>query len=148
MAPKNHNSLSLRTLIINIASKKGKKECNENIFKKFYKHQCKTSLKSPERSVKALLVSVAPCFYLTSRKVGRKSSINVPAILKPKSRVFHGLNTMIISEVPNTSCYGILSRLNSQVLNFSREINNDSLKLVSSERAFEHKTFAHFRWFK
>lgn len=148
MAPKNYNSLSLRTLTVNIASKKGKKECNENIFKNFYKYQCKISLKSPERSLKALLVLVAPCFYLTSRKVGRKSSISVPAILKPKSRVFHGLKTMIIPEAHNISCYGILSRLNSQVLNFSRETNNDSQKLGSTERAFEHKTFAHFRWFK
>ena len=141
------SNVNIKVFTINIAMKKGKKEGNEKSFKNFYKQQCKTSLKRPAKSFSSLLVSVSPSFYLTRYGANRKSPISIPSVLKPKSRVFYGFKIIVAPKVQSN--LGLTYLLNLQITDFSRKkINNDSEKFKSSRLAFEHKAFAHFRWFK
>lgn len=146
MVPKKLKPLNIRKKAVNIAFTAGRKERNEKSCSQFCRTQSKTYLKRPIESLKAVLISEAPIFKTTIKKVG-KSAANIPSIFNAKSRIYYGLKTMLFykkNPKPN-----LQSRLNLYIKDFSFQIKCDSiLKLENVKKSFEQKTLAHFRWFK
>lgn len=146
MVPKNLKSLNIRKKAVNIAFTAGKKERNEKSCSQFCRAQSKTYTKRPLESLKAVLLSEAPIFKTTIKKVG-KSATNIPSIFNSKSRIYYGLRTILLYR--KNSKPNLQSRLNLSISNFSFQIKCDSiLKSENVKKSFEQKTFAHFRWFK
>ena len=71
MVPKKFKSPNIRKKAVNIAFTAGKKERTEKSCSHFCRVQAKTYLKRSLESLKAVLVSEAPIFKTTIKKVGR-----------------------------------------------------------------------------
>ena len=147
MAPKKFKPFNIRKKSVNIAFIEGKKERTEKSCSYFCRVQAKTYVKRPLDSLKSVLISEAPIFKTTIKKVGRKSAMNIPSIFNSKSRIHYGLKA-VLSYKKNTK-QNLQSRLNLHISNFSFQLRCDfTPKLENVKKSFEQKTFAHFRWFK
>jgi ribosomal protein S7 len=147
MVQRKNKTLNIRKKLVNIALVSGKKECNEKFYLNFYKSQSKIYHKRPSDSFKAALIAASPIFKSTTKKSGRKSTVSIPSVFNPKSRIFYGIKTILSHEKKSNP--KVLTRLHSHISNFSIQLVSDStIKFENTKKSFEQKTFAHFRWFK
>ena len=123
MVQRKNKTLNIRKKLVNIALVSGKKECNEKFYLNFYKSQSKIYHKRPSDSFKAALIAASPIFKSTTKKSGRKSTVSIPSVFNPKSRIFYGIKTILSHEKKSNP--KVLTRLHQcrQYLNFGTGLN-------------------------